>query len=471
MNGKESHVLESILTKEINDLEKNKHQLVSITKKIEWLDAVDFYSNAHQLSPIRTFWTSPPDGFTLVGAGSIKEFGTSSNRFKATQHAWEAVQKHAKIHNPYHAPGTGLVALGGMSFDPKKSTTPLWEKFSDSLFHIPEFTLSQVEHQTYLTVNIEVSQEEHAEQLAQQLQAKLDFLLTPRMNGDQDELHVVEQKEIDPEQWKQAVAQARHTIQNQDVEKIVMARELRLKLSAEVSTPAVIRYLLASQPTSYVFAFSRGDDCFVGATPERLVQVKQEQMLSMCLAGTAPRGSTTKEDAQIKEQLLNDSKNLGEHHFVVDMIRQSIESYCSTLDIPAHPEVYQLKNLQHLFTPVQGELTEGTSIFDLIEQLHPTPALGGTPTDKALAFIRDHELLDRGWYGAPVGMIDSNGFGEFIVAIRSGLIQGDEASLFAGCGIVADSDIDEEYRETNMKFLPMLHALDDYKDNESMPFK
>lgn len=471
MNGKESHLLESILTKEINDLEINKHQLVSITKKIEWIDAVDFYSNAHEMSSVRTFWTSPQDGFTLAGAGSIKEFGTASNRFKATQHEWEDVQKHAKIHNPYHAPGTGLVALGGMSFDPKKATTPLWEKFSDSLFHIPAFTLSQFERQTYLSINIVVSQDDHAEQLAKRLQAKLDFLLTPRTSDDQDELRVVAEEEIDPEQWKRAVARARDTIKTQDVEKIVMARELRLKLSAEVSTPAVIRYLLASQPTSYVFAFSRGDDCFVGATPERLVQVKQEQMLSMCLAGTAPRGKTIKEDEQIKDDLLNNPKNLGEHHFVVDMIRQSIESYCSTLDIPAHPEVYQLKNLQHLFTPVQGELKEGTTIFDLIEQLHPTPALGGTPTDKALAFIRNHELLDRGWYGAPVGMIDSNGFGEFIVAIRSGLIQGDEASLFAGCGIVADSDIDEEYRETNMKFLPMLHALKQHKDNKSTPFK
>jgi len=147
------------------------------------------------------------------------------------------------------------------------------------------------------------------------------------------------------------------------------------------------------------------------------------------------------------------------------MIRNSIENYCSDVQIPKEPIIYPLKNLQHLYTPVTATLKNGQSIFDIIKQLHPTPALGGVPREKSLAFIRDHELLDRGWYGSPVGWLDSNQNAEFAVAIRSGLIQGDEASLFAGCGIMKDSDPEAEYEETNIKFLPMLSVLEEHHES------
>jgi len=231
---------------------------------------------------------------------------------------------------------------------------------------------------------------------------------------------------------------------------------LRLKLNKEANISRVLQELLNKQANSYVFAFEKESDCFVGATPERLVKLEQDKVLSTCLAGTAPRGETKEEDKAIGQSLLHDSKNREEHDFVVRMIKNGIKHYCTNVVIPASPVLYPLKNLQHLYTPVTAALKKGYSIFDIIGELHPTPALGGTPTQASLKFIRDNELLDRGWYGAPVGWLDSNRNGEFAVAIRSGLIQGDEASLFAGCGIVKDSDIEKEYEETNIKFLPML---------------
>lgn len=456
----ENQQLESILKKAIQNMKPgDTHQIVSLTTKIEKKDPLQFFAAAEKISSTRIFWDNTIEDFTIVGIGSLKQIVAHDDRYKKTSEKWDAIQKKSHIHNPYGVPGTGLLALGGMSFDPQKSKTDLWKHFSDSQFHIPEITLTKHEQTYYLSMNTMITQNDSPEQLAGGLRRKVNYLLSYQEHKEQMDLKVTGKKEIEPEQWKEAVQCAIEDIRQQHTEKIVMARELRLQLSQTVDIPTVLKNLIQTQPNSYVFAFGHGEDYFVGATPERLVKTNKEHMLSMCLAGTAPRGETTVEDDQIKHNLFHDKKNREEHDFVVQMIRSGIEDYCTDIDIPETPSVHQLKNLQHLFTPVKAKLNRETTIFDIIEQLHPTPALGGTPTEKALAFIRDNELLDRGWYGAPVGWIDSNASGEFVVAIRSGLIQNDEASLFAGCGIVADSVIEEEYEETNVKFLPVLNVL------------
>ena len=152
-------------------------------------------------------------------------------------------------------------------------------------------------------------------------------------------------------------------------------------------------------------------------------------------------------------------KNLMEHQYVVDMIKEAMEETCSEVIIPEQPRLLKLKNIQHLYTPVKGKANQDTSLLSLVERLHPTPALGGLPKNAAIEKIREVEDLDRGLYGGPIGWFDYQGNGEFAVAIRSGLIQGDEASIFAGCGVVEDSIAEMEYEETNIKFTPMLSAL------------
>jgi len=446
----------------INDtllkMSQNDRKIASMTRKIEEINPLLFFSVAKKLTPYRTFWMSTNDDFLVVSAGNIYNITATENRFKKTQSAFENIQRHAEVYNPYETPGTGLVALGGMSFDPLKEKSSLWENFADSQLHIPEILITKYNGEFYLTKNAYLSTEDDPHTIAEELLEKEQILLT-ETNQKQSIVALDSKHEIEPEQWKQAVHQARETIRHRDVEKIVMAREMRLTFSKKVDVTSVIKKLLETQPNSYVFAFDYGEDCFVGATPERLVKVEKENMLSDCIAGTLPRGKTKKEDEMLSHQLLNDQKNLEEHDFVVQMIRKGIEEHCTNIDIPNTPTIYKLKNLQHLYTPVKAKIKKEATVFDIIKKLHPTPALGGTPTKDALAFIRSHELLDRGWYGAPIGWVDSNQNGEFVVGIRSGLIQEDEASLFAGCGIVKDSDIDAEYQETGMKFLPMLNVL------------
>ncbi|WP_284141472.1 isochorismate synthase [Virgibacillus sp. LDC-1] len=452
--------MEALLQEAIQSLESDEDaRLVSITKKIERTNPTQFFEAATLMEKDRAFWASTAEDFYLVGIGNAAEIVAESARFKQTEQMWQQLLNEAIIHNPYmNVPGTGAVALGGMAFDPDKPKTDLWNSFQASQFRIPAILLTKDKQADYLTFNICVHKNDHPVQLAKELERQERKLFTNNEANKEAPL-IASKEEIEPEQWKNLVLDATKAIKAGKAKKIVLARELKLTFTADVSIHIILERLLRTQNNSYVFAFEHGEDCFVGATPERLVRLEKEKLLSTCLAGTAPRGSTSTEDEKIAYELLHDSKNREEHDFVVQMIRGAMEAYCTDIDIPTAPVVYPLKNLQHLYTPVTARLKEQFSIFNVLEHLHPTPALGGSPNKESMEFIRENELLDRGWYGAPVGWLDSNQHGEFAVAIRSGLIRRDKASLFAGCGVVKDSDPQAEYEETNVKFLPMLSVL------------
>lgn len=453
--------IRSMLDKAVNEA-KTHHTspLMSITKEISQTDPLNFFEAAKKLSMDRTFWTSTAENFCIVGVGSAFDLKAETDYMQQTEATWEKLLDEAVMHNPYETPGTGILALGGMSFDPLKQTSTLWGKFPQLAFTVPKFMLTKKGDSYYLTINCQVNEDNHPQQLADRLK-KMEETLFDISGYIPDGPAIEITKEVAPEEWKQTVKQATDYIKQHNADKIVLARELQVELTDEAAISAVLEKLINTQPNSYVFAFERDSDCFVGASPERLVKQENNHVLSTCLAGTAPRGKMKQEDTKIANNLLHDVKNRKEHDFVVKMIRHSMEHYCSHVNVPDEPVIYPLKNLQHLYTPVKATLRQGYSIFDIIEKLHPTPALGGVPREKSLAFIREHEQLDRGWYGAPVGWLDSNHHGEFAVAIRSGLIQGDKASLFAGCGIVKDSDPEAEYDETNIKFTPMLSVLGD----------
>ncbi|WP_042222742.1 isochorismate synthase [Oceanobacillus manasiensis] len=450
--------IEAVLEEAINTILPRNSRLVSITKKVESIDPLSFYDAAKQLRTERQYWSSTAEAYTLVGTGCAFEITAKKDRFETAEQEWNKLLNDAVSNNPYDVPGTGIVSIGGAAFDPEKEKTELWENFEPIRFTVPEFLLTEYEDELYYTVNIMVREDDHPRQLANELKEVEEQLFKEKVQTASD-THIVGRYEVSPDLWKQTVKEATEEIKQNKVEKIVLARELRLKLDREADSGNIIRKLLDTQPNSFIFSFERGKDCFIGATPERLVKIRQNNLFSTCLAGTAPRGKTEEEDARINYHLLHDPKNRGEHDFVVQMMKKAIENYCTDIDIPNEPVVYPLKNLQHLYTPVTARLKKGSTILDIIKNLHPTPALGGTPRKESVAFIREHELLDRGWYGAPVGWLDNKENGEFAVAIRSGLIQGDEASLFAGCGVVKDSDPEEEYEETDIKFLPMLSVL------------
>jgi len=241
---------------------------------------------------------------------------------------------------------------------------------------------------------------------------------------------------------------------------VVLARDLYATAPEPFDTRLVLRRLAARYPDCYTFSC----DGLTGATPELLIRRDGRQITSLVLAGTAPRGGTTEQDLAFGAGLLASAKNQSEHVYAVDSVRDVLAPLCEQLDIEPGPSLLRLANVQHLATAVRGVLTPAAaadrSALALAAAQHPTAAVGGTPTGVAMDLIRELEGMDRGRYAGPVGWVDGRGNGVWGIALRCALLSGPSARLFAGCGIVADSDPAAELAEAQSKFRVMQDALE-----------
>jgi menaquinone-specific isochorismate synthase len=260
--------------------------------------------------------------------------------------------------------------------------------------------------------------------------------------------------------WERAVAAGVDRIRSGELGKVVLARDLYATAPGPFDTRLVLRRLAARYPDCYTFSC----DGLTGATPELLIRRDGRQITSLVLAGTAPRGGTAEQDLAFGAGLLASAKNQSEHVYAVDSVRDVLAPLCEQLDIEPGPSLLRLANVQHLATAVRGVLTPAAaahrSALALAAAQHPTAAVGGTPTGVAMDLIRELEGMDRGRYAGPVGWVDGRGNGVWGIALRCALLNGPSARLFAGCGIVADSDPAAELAEAQSKFRVMQDALD-----------
>jgi len=436
--------------------------LISEVHKMDMINPLTFFNvGKDRYSGERFFWKDPADEIVLIGLGISKQIQSdqATDRFFHVEREWKNFLEESLIFNPYTKIGVGPLMFGGFSFDPYKEKTDLWSKYADSLFHIPKYLLSIIDGETYLTTNIVFTPNDDLSLFSKIVEERNQLLLSLKRNDPGKCAALLETNEISPEKWKQAVDGVVKELTNGPLKKVVLARELRLVFNDQVVSDTVLDHLYTQQPASFIFAFESNGDCFIGASPERLVKKHGSEVYSTCLAGSISRGSTEEEDRILGQTLLNDQKNLIEHGFVVEMIKEALEESCEEIILPDKPQLMKNRDIQHLYTPVIGKCNKDASLLLLVERLHPTPALGGLPKKAAVEKIRQVEELDRGFYGAPLGWVDYKQNGEFAVSIRCGLLQGNEASLFAGCGVVADSNSESEYLETSLKFTPMLRAL------------
>jgi isochorismate synthase len=263
---------------------------------------------------------------------------------------------------------------------------------------------------------------------------------------------------ISVDYYLEAVKQARDAVRNGSITKAVIARDIVITASAPIDVYAVLLRLRSSFGSSYRYLI----DNFIGASPELLVAVDNGAISSHPLAGTAPRTGDPQSDSALAEKLLSSEKNQIEHRVVIDMVHDTLLPFCSYLDWQPEPSVMQVANVQHLGTLMQGMLSKPfMHILDAAIMLSPTPALGGFPKQEALNLIKQYEGIDRGRYGGAVGWFDQKGNGAFAVAIRCAQLSPDRTSarLFAGGGIVADSEPAAELAETQAKFQAMLAAI------------
>ncbi|MEH7254963.1 isochorismate synthase [Neobacillus niacini] len=436
--------------------------LISEVHKMDTIDPLSFFNSGRErYFGERFYWKDPLEEAVLVGLGISKQIQSdqATDRFFHVEEEWKNFLKDSLIFNPFHENGLGPVMFGGFSFDPLKAKTTLWSKYADSLFHIPKYMLTIVKGQTFLTTNIVCTPNDDFTLFEKVIKERMQLLSSLEQDFNHNRAKLLHTKEIAPLQWKQSVDDVAKGLKTGSLKKVVLARELRLVFDKQIHSEMILENLYNQQRESFIFVFESNGDCFIGATPERLVKKQGNSVFSTCLAGSIKRGETAAEDESLGQSLLNDQKNLIEHGFVVEMIKAALEESCEEIILPDKPQLMKIRDIQHLYTPVIGKCQKDASLLLLVERLHPTPALGGLPKQEAVEKIREVEELDRGFYAAPLGWVDYQGNGEFAVSIRSGLIQGKEASLFAGCGVVADSDSESEYLETSLKFTPMLRAL------------
>ena len=433
--------------------------VVSITTAIDKQDALAFFQAFKHKTDMRTFWTEPSREFALIGVGTAMSLEAEGlSRFQEIDKRWKEMIEHAVISNEANVIGTGPTIIGGFNFDPLKEKSPIWKSFPDAKLVLPTFMITIDKDSCWLTENYLVRDTDEPKTLFQKAEAEKEKLLQASATLDENNPSSIIKEEIEPQAWIQTVEKTTEQIKKHELEKVVLAREMRLYADAPFSPEHVLNHLLNEQTTSFVFAFEYGQDCFLGATPERLAKRLNDNVFFTCLAGSIKRGKTKEEDEQLGNFLLNDQKNRYEHQLVVDMISDVACKSCTNVQVPETPTLLKTPHVQHLYTPITAK-TGNASLLEIIEAMHPTPALGGYPKEIGIEKIRDIEQLDRGWYAAPIGWIDYNGNGEFAAAIRSALIQNKQASLFAGVGLVADSDPMAEYEETLIKFKPMLSAL------------
>jgi isochorismate synthase len=275
--------------------------------------------------------------------------------------------------------------------------------------------------------------------------------------------------------FRAQVAEAVAAIRDADLEKVVLARSLEVQHPGRFDVPGFLHRLREIYSHCTTLALGDGDDTLVAATPELVVSLCDDRVRVCALAGTERRGRTPEEDDALGRALQEDKKNRAEHAAVVRALRTILDAVCDDVQAPDSPALMRIEGILHLTTPMQGRLSRTASgtpdVLDLIERIHPSPAVAGVPREASMDWIDRREGLDRGWYAGPVGFVDSKGGGEFWLALRSGLVRnaGRESSrratpwararLFAGAGIVAGSQPELELRETRIKLRALLAPL------------
>lgn len=360
---------------------------------------------------------------------------------------------------------------GGLRFDrapidetPNPSATP-WRPFADASFVLPRWLLLSDGEATYLQLAVEPAELRHSASLWQELQLIESLLQADTARPSTAPPLLVREKPAPADETESAERQycalvraALAEISAGSLRKVVAARQLQLEADRPFSIPSILGRLDDSYSDCQRFAIEREGAVFVGATPELLIARQGRKVVTEALAGTRPRVAGSDEHS-VKQDLLADDKERREHDLVIGAIVESLQPSCARFPTIDPTQVRSLRNVHHLWTPIRGELATDQHVLALLLALHPTPAVCGLPASAAARFLSTHEHFDRGYYAAPVGHFDGHGNGEFWVAIRSALVCGQRAWLYAGAGVVVGSSPESEYRETAVKLAAMRAAL------------
>ena len=423
-------------------------------------DPIAFLSASSATLGAGTLWAQPGAGIAFSGAGRafvIRADGPG--RFGQVSAAMRDLQQRL-IRGDEDAP---FPCIGGFAFAERAQRESSWRDFSDAMLIVPEVLLQIQGGDALLRITVQVapgSSSDSAERRLRDLLRRAHHWATTPLTVLPRQTHVWRQSVPSRDAWESSVATSVAMIRQGTLDKVVLAREERLLADRPFSPVSTLARSRRVDASATLFAIQSGSSWFIGATPERLVRLENGLVEVTCLAGSIRVGNSEDEQRQLAAQLLASEKDREEHEIVVRSTMNALTEVCDRVTrLPGTPRVVTARSVQHLETPLTALMVDAGNVLDLVERLHPTPAVGGFPRGRALSLIQELEEIDRGWYAGPFGWVNLDGSGEFAVAIRSALLSGTRASLFAGCGIVAESVPADEYEETCLKLRPMLAAL------------
>lgn len=448
-------------------IEKGHEQLISISVESELLDPLAVLESIYEPTEPHFYVERPLAGFALAGAEvAVRYSPQGEQRFQGASAFIEATLENAIAIGDGSLPFFGPHFFCGFTFFDEIAAD---EPFPAASVYVPSWQVSVKDGRCVATANALVGADSDAAMIASRIwKANTKF-----KSFDYNSVEVVAEQRNRAD-WRiettneeggtkgfgEAVAAALGEIGDNAFDKIVLARAQDLRANQAFHPLEILNALRDRYPDCYSFSFSNGKgQSFIGASPERLVQIENGTIATDALAGSAPRGASAAEDARFGNSLLRSEKDRREQKVVLDsMIRRLAElgvEACTS----EYPKLKRLSNVQHLYNEISGEVPEGLRLLDFVESLHPSPAVGGSPREAACERIPYLERFERGLYAGPIGWVNSRAEGEFFVSIRSALIDGDSARLYAGVGIVEGSVPEKEIQETDLKFKALLENL------------
>ncbi len=385
----------------------------------------------------------------------IEESG--SGRFAATERKIKSIKENFFCNWETELKAVFPLFLGAMKFTVEHPDED-WKDFNDSTWFVPELLFIENNNKSFLLFNFFLGIPDNS--LTEKLNNKLkNFINTCCKKSDYNISTARQINGNDPKdkkKWKNLISEAINEIEISDLDKVVLSRRLEIFLSSEPDFVEVIKKLRTNYKHCYNFLYTHKSSCFFGTTPERLAKFCDNKVELDALAGSAPRGSSEIEDAKIEKDFLKSEKNIKEHQFVIDYLKNSISSHTENIEEKNRLSIKKLRNIQHLHTIISASLKNQNSIFKLLDDVFPTPAICGVPKENALSIIKKLEQHNRGLYSGILGWFNFFNNGEFIISIRSAVTSKNKVIAFAGGGIVDNSKPDDEFKETELKFKPIL---------------
>jgi menaquinone-specific isochorismate synthase len=440
---------------------KNAAQIVSISIAADVIDPLAVLQSIVPPNQRHFYFETGGRQTAILAIGCAIELETEGpNRFSLVKDFIRNSSINTVQVGDLSGPFSGMHWFCNFSFfDVQRSQTI--PDFPVAYVFLPCWQVSRSRDRSTIVANLVIKPDCKIDLISQHLWKKIQAIQTVKfeaVNWGIDH-QALDKKYVSPTHvFKQSVAAALTSIRDRHLHKIVLAQALDVTAPIPFNLIASLHNLRQLYPDCYIFSSGKQGKTFLGASPERLVKIHQQQLTTDALAGSAPRGQTAAEDARLANHLLSNPKEMHEHQVVIDFIKQQL----AHLGLDPHhspARLLQLPNIQHLQTPIHAKVTNAVHLLDVVAALHPTPAVAGAPRDLACAQIRRYEVVERSLYAAPIGWVDHQGNGEFAVGIRSALLDGCHARLFAGAGIVAGSTPEQELAEVQLKLQALLAAL------------